>query len=154
MIKVVQVPMFSQNLLMATTEKDLRFYLEEYLGIDVVEDPVLSHGLLGAEGISAEIGLPDGSRLFVMLAPKRNVSCIVHEAVHTAYHILEWVGVTHNADNHEVLSYITQWIFEEFKKPWRKRKNAEEGTVQEECEEAERTATKVQLQTGAEEEES
>lgn len=56
---------------------------------------------------------PTGEVKFVQYAAEDQT--LVHECVHTAWHILDHVSIKLAADNHEALAYTVDWIFGECK---------------------------------------
>lgn len=56
---------------------------------------------------------PTGEVKFVQFAVDDQT--LVHECVHSAFHILDHVGIRLSGDNHEALAYTVDWIFGECK---------------------------------------
>ena len=69
-------------------------------------------------GYTVQLTHTNGVTNFAMFLPLLNrpvadiVSTINHESIHAAWYILDYVGVIVNADNHEALTYLTQYIFD------------------------------------------
>lgn len=56
-----------------------------------------------------------GKTLFYMhLETPEHPGVVAHEAIHSAYRMLEYVGVEVDPDNHEALTYLVTWIMEQF----------------------------------------
>lgn len=69
----------------------------------------------GVSGLAFSIEMhPTGEIKFIQYA--QDEQTLVHECVHSAFHILDHVGVKLKANNHEALAYTVDWIFGECKK--------------------------------------
>ena len=61
----------------------------------------------------------DNGNGIMIISETENDGVIVHEAVHTAWHILDHAGVIICIDNHESLAYLTEWLYDTYIKRFR-----------------------------------
>lgn len=67
-----------------------------------------------ARGISFTVPCASGEVKFVQFA--EDDITMVHESIHTAWHILDHAGIELTVDNHEALAYTVEWIVNECRK--------------------------------------
>lgn len=111
-VKSLIVQPYGVEVIVSSDWEALRKHLIKKFKYDCEDDNISAHGLLG---ISFTIECqPTGEVKFVQFAEDEQT--LVHECVHTAWHVLDHVGIKVSADNHEALAYTTDWIYGECKK--------------------------------------
>lgn len=111
-VKSLIVQPYGVEVIVANDWNELRKYLRKKFEYDCEDDNITIHGL---SGISFVMEChPTGEVKFVQFA--EDDQTLVHECVHTAWHVLDQAGVKVTASNHEALAYTTDWIYGECKK--------------------------------------
>ena len=110
-VKSLIVQPYGVELIVADDWDELRKYLVKNFKYDCDEDVEIK----GLAGISFCMECaPTGEIKFLQFA--QDDQTLVHECVHSAYHVLDHAGVKLTADNHEALAYTVDWIYGECKK--------------------------------------
>ncbi len=108
-VKSLIVQPYSVELIVANDWSELSKYLKKNFDY---EHDTCNYGVSGLT-FSIECH-PTGEVKFIQFA--EGDQTLVHECVHSAFHILDHVGVKLKASNHEALAYTTDWIYGECKK--------------------------------------
>lgn len=80
-----------------------KLYCKRYAEVSFKTSVAGAHGYTLCSGESKGVVL-----WFALAQPGGGVVC--HEAIHAAWHILDFSGVSVTADNHEALAYLTDFI--------------------------------------------
>lgn len=118
----VDVPIYGQRV-WCVFDRETDRKVREYFGADAAAESVA-----GYAGVFTERG--GGITVFVLAAFARKgtadwVCTASHECVHMGYYVLDYVGVKHDAENHEALAYLQGWLLGEVMAAyakWRKKK--------------------------------
>lgn len=99
-------PLYGSILVVSNDTEHLNKYLAKtYPGVEIEVMP--------SAGSVSVFDCPDsGARLLAMVLDHCTMQVLCHESIHAAFHVLDRVGIKVDADNHEALTYLTDWIFE------------------------------------------
>jgi len=109
-IHKIEVPIYNQvvNVLITNNIKNAALYFEaNYPGIDM--DNVEYVDAFMQRVNNKEKGV---SKLYIAILEDCTPGTLVHECVHAAWDILDYIGVGVTADNDEALAYLTQFLFD------------------------------------------
>lgn len=62
------------------------------------------------DGYALQADTGGGVHNFIWVNDFLNVNTLFHEALHTAFNILDWVGVPADADSQEAVAYLQSWL--------------------------------------------
>ena len=114
-MKKLKLPIFGFPLYMSNDQVELQSLVKKKL-MDNVQSEELQNAIDDSRGITIKMTTPDGSFYRIMAVFDGDISIVAHEAVHTAYSILECADIKTDKDNDEMLAYLTGWLTKEFVK--------------------------------------
>ncbi len=62
----------------------------------------------------------DGVKCALMVAKKKDLNTVAHEAVHVVNRAFQWADIHCTYEDDEIQAYSVGWLVEEFCKPWPK----------------------------------
>lgn len=119
-MKIIDIDIYQQRVLIFDTYDSLYDYMNENnvdLDVELAETIESSRGIAG--GMCYKFPLQDdkyGERNadFFLALNERKMDILAHEAIHSSWDILDNAGVKVTYKNHEMLSYLSQFIFREY----------------------------------------
>ena len=106
MIKQIEVPLFGWELFFCNTRNETLAFLSIHGDTEttVANDSGLSHRIVDN----------DGTAWRIMAVFENDPAIIAHEAVHTAWGMLNRAGISVTFSNDESLAYLAGWLAREF----------------------------------------
>lgn len=94
-----KIPIYENNLTICSGD-DVLFVVKKYKLPDDYKD------------YKASVYRYGGGKDLIMLFNDVSYSLIHHESIHAAWRTLDYVGIEPSAENQEVLTYLSEWIFD------------------------------------------
>lgn len=101
--------LFNQPVTVAIGDLDIALnFLREKMSAVLFEKTETNMRQCAGYALQADTG--GGVHNFIWVNDFLNVETLFHEALHTAFNILDWVGVPADADSQEAVAYMQSWL--------------------------------------------
>ena len=109
--------LFNQPVTVAIGDLDIALnFLREKMSAVLFEKTETHMRQCNGYALQADTG--GGVHNFIWVNDFLNVDTLFHEALHTAFNILDWVGVPADADSQEAVAYLQSWLVKKIRKTY------------------------------------
>jgi hypothetical protein len=106
MLKRFEIPLYAWEVFFCNTKSETTAFLVSHGDMETT--------IANDRGISVRVTDSGGEGWRIMAVFEENIAVIAHEAVHTAWGMLNRAGIPVTFANDESLAYLTGWLVREF----------------------------------------